>query len=355
MPKVLVAENILEQQLMFNVLNTVPGEDWKNKILAGEDVSDDMYKNLKKVIENNKSDKAFITELRSYNNSYLFTLNVYSDCYYTWSKFLKEEFKLPLTPELDKDFEDCFALQRASGIYSAIFSKEVVVVCKYPKVIHQETSGQFRLNNTEGPAVEWGSLTGININCYYINGINLSKDLFLKLKNNEYTMDDFTQEPNEEIKAACIAYMQQVKGDDYIVTFFRKNLEEVDTYIDKKSPEYMEGTTKGMNIGVYTLFKGVINDVNIAYVRCYCPSTDRMFFLGVNPRNTKAKDAIASLYQVPKKLKPHISEIHRQGERFSTNFTKEGWDIFNNMKENDIQDLVSITGNEYFTKIKYEY
>lgn len=355
MPMVLVAENILEQQLMFNILNTKAGEKWKNSILNGEDVSEDIYKNLSKVIDENRSDSTFMSTLKSYNNTYLYTLNVYSDCYYTWNKFIKEEFNLPLSPELDKDFEECFALQRASGIYSCIFSEELAVVCKYPKKIYQEPSGQFRLTNFEGPAVEWGSLTGINIDCYYINGVNVDKELFLKLQDGTYSMDDFTREENEEIKSACIAYMQEVKGDDYIINFFRENLKEIDTFVDKKEEKYMEGTTKGMNVGVYTLFKGTINDTNIAYVRCYCPSTDRMFFLGVDPRNTKAKDAIASLYRVPKKLKGHILEIHRQGERFSTNFTKEGWEIFNKMEKDDIEDLVSISGNEYFAKMKYEF
>lgn len=107
-----------------------------------------------------------------------------------------------------------------------------------------------------------------------------------------------------------------------------------------------------MNIGVYTLFKGKIMNEEIAFVRCFCPSTDRMFFLGVEPIHTKAKDAIASLYRIPRKLKNQIKEINRQGERYSTTF-HEGTDI--NLPKDDIKDLVSLSGDEYFDLIKYEF
>ena len=49
--------------------------------------------------------------------------------------------------------------------------------------------------------------------------------------------------------------IQELKGDEGIVNFFRESLNEVDTYVDKKE-KYLQGTTGGMNIGVYTLFKG---------------------------------------------------------------------------------------------------
>lgn len=123
----------------------------------------------------------------------------------------------------------------------------------------------------------------------------------------------------------------------------------------KKSREFLVGTTNGMNVGVYTLFKGEINNTKIAYIRCYCPSTDRMFFLGVNSNQTNAKDAIASLYRVPRKLVGEIKNINRQGERYSTTFTKKGLSLLKSLKKEEIEDLSSIDGNTYFSKIKYEY
>ncbi len=190
---------------------------------------------------------------------------------------------------------------------------------------------------------------------YFIEGVKITKKLFDKLQTKNYSINDFTKEKNEEVKSACIAYLQETYGDEYIVEFFREHLKEVETYVDKKDNKYLKGTTNGMNIGVYTLFKGDINNVKVAYVRCYCPSSDRMFFLGVNPTNTNAKDAIASLYRIPSNLKDEILKINRQGERYSTVLTEKGKEILKEMTKKEIETLVSISGNDYFSKIEYEY
>ena len=246
-------------------------------------------------------------------------------------------------------------VQSASGIYSCIFSKEVAIVCKYPKRVYQNNFGNFELNNTQGQAVQWGSLTGITFDCYYINGTNITKELFDKLQNKEITFEDFVKEENEEIKGAILAFYQAEFGEEFVFKFLSKNLKEVDTFVDKKEDIYLMGTTGGMNVGEYTLFKGELDGNSIAYVRCYCPSTDRMFFLGVEPRFTKAKDAIASLYRVPKKLANEIVSINRQGELFSTNFTNKGLAMLKKMKKEELQDLVGIDGDTYFKLMQYEY
>ncbi len=80
-----------------------------------------------------------------------------------------------------------------------------------------------------------------------------------------------------------------------------------------------------------------------------------MFFLGVNPKYNNAKDAIASLYSVPKKLVKEIISIQRQGEIFSTNFTENGLFLLKNMSKEEIADVTSISGECYFSLMKYEY
>jgi hypothetical protein len=123
--------------------------------------------------------------------------------------------------------------------------------------------------------------------------------------------------------------------------------------VDKKDAKYLEKTT-GMNVGVYTLFKGKVMDEEIAYVRCYCPSTDRMFFLGVNPNNINAKDAIASLCQVPIEIKNELIEIRRVGEIFNFSFSQKATKLLKENKVN-INKTVSLSGNDYFSKLTYEY
>ena len=218
------------------------------------------------------------------------------------------------------------------------------------KILRNE---QSQMNSIEEMAFEWSDGYGF----YYVNGLNLSEKLFIKLKENKYTIDDFLKESNEEVKSAVISFIQQSSGEEGVYRFFSENLKEIDTFVDKKEEKYLQGTVDSMNVGVYTLFKGEINNTEVAYVRCYCPSTDRMFFLGVEPNNTNAKDSIASLYQVPKILKDSIVSISRQGEIFSTTFDKLTTDKLKNNEFSleELKDYVSLSGKDYFSKMQYEF
>jgi hypothetical protein len=217
-----------------------------------------------------------------------------------------------------------------------------------PKTITRDSEN--RLHSPYCHAIEWNGYGQ-----HYIRGRFLPEKYFNSISDQSFTLSDFINEKNEEHKSTCIAFMQEKFGDEYLVNFFRENLKEVDTFVDKKSEEFLKGTSGGMNVGVYTLFKGEINSEEIAYVRCYCPSTDRMFFLGVDSIHETVKDAIASLYRIPSKLKPHIKSISRQGERFSTTLTESGMKILKTMSEKEISEVDCISGNDYFKLMKYEY
>jgi hypothetical protein len=294
------------------------------------------------------------SQLGTYNSDYLFTANVYSNAYAGYYKFLADEFKIdaPINVSLNS-WND---LYQKSGVYSAIFSELVCVVSKYPKSVRRNLNND--LHSIAGSAVDWGYTTDLTkFDGYYINGRSIPEHHFSSIQSKSFTLESFLKESNEEVKSICIALMQEMYGDEYLFDFFRKFLKEINTYVDKKAEKYLEGTTNGMNVGVYTLFKGEILNEMIGYVRCYCPSTDRMFFLGVDPKHTNAKDAIASLYRVPKKLKNHIKYIQRQGERFSTAFDEHGDSLLKNksLSREDIADTASITGDQYFSLIQFEY
>jgi len=99
--------------------------------------------------------------------SYLFTTNFYSDCIYTWYEFLRNEFQLDLN--IDEHFQECFKLQKSSGICQAIYSEELCVISKYPKRIHWNEKRQ--LHNEFSSAIEWGSYSErTGLNCSFING-----------------------------------------------------------------------------------------------------------------------------------------------------------------------------------------
>jgi hypothetical protein len=225
---------------------------------------------------------------------------------------------------------------------------KICIVSRYPSNITRNNLNQ--LHNIYDAAIRFNDGYGQ----HYFNGIYIDPELFYKLINKKYTFQEWTKEHNEEVKNLVLAFYEEKFGGEFVFKFLSKYLKEEDTYIDKKSDEYLKNTTGGMNIGVYTLFKGKINSFNIAYVTCYCPSTDRMFFLGVAPSINNAKDAIASLCQIPEELKNDLLSINRQGEIFSFNFTPMATEKLKNNKVN-LTIVVSLTGNEYFSKIKFEY
>jgi hypothetical protein len=80
-----------------------------------------------------------------------------------------------------------------------------------------------------------------------------------------------------------------------------------------------------------------------------------MFFLGVEYSNDNAKDAIASLYRVPLQLKDNIVSISRQGEKFSTIFDDITTAKIQANEFQEFDEYVSITGDQYFKLMKYEY
>jgi hypothetical protein len=112
--------------------------------------------------------------------SYLFTSNFYSDCIYAWHEFLRKELKLELS--INQDFQECFELQKASGICQAIYSEELCVISKYPKQIHWNQDHQ--LHNEFSQAIEWGSYSeATKLECFFVNGKAVSPNLIVTPKN----------------------------------------------------------------------------------------------------------------------------------------------------------------------------
>jgi hypothetical protein len=276
-----------------------------------------------------------------------------SSSYIGWSNFGWVAFYDYFTQIKVIDNEDFNNYQKLieSNVFESFEFEKVVFAVKPPIHINYNELNQPHSINEASIVFLDGS------RFYRVNGFSLSKELFTSLKEQTYTVKEFLSENNEEVKSAVISFIQERDGEEGIYRFLQDYLNEVDTYVNKKDGEFMEGTTNSSKLGVYTLFKGRINTYDIAYVRCYCPSTDRMFFLGVEPTHTKAKDAIASLYQVPRILVDKISAINRQGEVFSTVFDEETTQDLKNGKYTDeqLKTYTNVSGDTYFKLMKYEY
>ena len=345
-------ENQVRGQVWNQVRNQVKGKvssQVKNQVRdqVWNQVGDQVRGQVREQVENQVGNQVWnqvkimeFTQFSSYIN--------YSD--FGWLSYY--EFFLENTDIL-KNFSEQLndVISFVNNSFMSIQLDGLCIVSKYPNFIARNSLNN--LHSITRSAISFDD----GYEQHYFNGAYVSPDLFSRLINKEVTFEDWSKEKNEETKSLILAFYEEKFGGEFVYRFLSDYLKEVDTYIDKKSEEYLVHTTGGMNIGVYTLFKGEVNDTNISYVRCYCPSTDRMFFLGVSPVLNNAKDAIASLCQVPVKLKDKLTSITRQGEIFSFNFTEEGIELLRNNKlsKSDFQNVVSLTGNEYFNKIKFEY
>lgn len=249
-PKLIVAENPWEIILFYKILLE------QNKI-----------KNFKDILNN-----------LSYSDFYLFTMNVYSNYYYQWYKFIKDEFKLKLT--IEKDFEECFQLQRKSGIYCGLFLDGICIVSKYPKKIYRNQRND--LHNINGQAVEWGySSEESKFDCYYVNGRNISKENYNKALNNQVTKNDWLNEKNEDIKAAWF----EILGSEKVMTILEA--EEVDSCMQS----HLDGTIEDLRLYKTSFIVPEINE-KLAWVKFICPSTETNYLISVNPKHEKVMDAV---------------------------------------------------------------
>jgi hypothetical protein len=221
-------------------------------------------------------------KLFTFNSSYLFTLNVYSDCYYFWCKFIKDEFSLNLTKDTEHEFNHCFELQKESGIYSCIFSELVAIVCKYPKKVRQQPQ-TFNLHNTDGQAVEWGTLTGITFDCHYINGRYLSKDLFDKTTQKTLKFEEFQKITNEDDKATIISLIKEREGNNGLLNFLGAVL--VDEQIIKHTNNYSETQRlyKTKERFSWANDSQGNQNVQLAWNEMICPSTGSTYLIETCP------------------------------------------------------------------------
>lgn len=326
-PEVILVDSPLGCQIAANI----PLENlFNDTTLTKKEINDNINKLVLSKLKKDKKNLEYF-KFSSYVN--------YSD--YGWISYYsffneildfteKENFEL---------IEKCVNLT-----FMSIQLEDYCIVSKYPNFIKRDNNND--LHNIESAAVEFAD----GYKQHYFHGLFVAQDLFDSLVNQKYTFKQWTKEPNEEIKSLVLAFYEEKFGNEYVFKFISEHLKEHDTYVDKKA----KSLTGSMNVGVYTLFKGNVNDIELNYVRCYCPSSDRMFYLSVEPRYNNAKDAIASLCRIPVDLYKHLTSINRQGEMFSFNFDNKGIEKIK-LNKVDYNNTMSVEGDIYFSKMNFEY
>lgn len=311
-----------------------------------EDIYDEVYEDLKAIVVNSMTD----LKNSAIYNSYSFYISTYNRL----KGVAAADFALKSGDSKDETLAKYVDLIR-SGVFQSYEYEEYVFAIQPPT--HIDTiameDGDTRIHSTDRKAIEWADGFGL----YYLEGTMMPTEKVEKIERNEFTAKEFFEIRNEEVKSNIIRWIQTVHGDEAVYQLFKEVMSKVDEYVDKKDSKFLEGTTNSTNIGVYTLFKGNIDEFEIAYVRCYCPSTDRMFFLGVDPTHTKAADAIASLCPIPSMLIDKVQYIQRQGEKFSIVFDEETTQKLEKgeIPRDELLEYTYPSGEFYFSKMRYEY
>lgn len=251
-PLVIVSENPLESQVILAHLQDMPA---KSKL---------------KLDSEHKVVNLSCKRVANYINSWLFTLNVYSDCYFTWYEFLRKEFTLPLSVE--KDFQTCYALQKASGVYSALFLKDVCIVSKYPKRVWRDAA--LQLHHPSGPAVEWGHSYSETIwHCYYWRGTNVPKQW---IENQDsIKQQDIMAESNAERRRCLMEILGAQKY--YSILADGNELRLLDEDVDQQ----------GNTMKLYAIQDSFLDGQMVQFLEVIDPSTGRTYNLYPPGQNAK--------------------------------------------------------------------
>jgi hypothetical protein len=228
-----------------------------------------------------------LRSISTYNDDYLYTLNVYSNCYYWYYKFIKEEFKIPLS--IEEEFETCFDLQRKSGVYSAVFGDILCVVCKYPMEVHRNAEND--LHATLGEAVIWNTSINIRPESYYVNGRNVDSTIFEKLLNGTFTIEEFIAINNEDLKADIITIIKENDGNEGLVTFLNAEvIDECEFTHSSGHKEVLKLWRTKDKLDCFADADGNKGDY-MAWLEMTCPTTGAVYMIDTIPTFSKVVDA----------------------------------------------------------------
>jgi len=311
-PVVIVAENPLESQIILNYLRETkhfhdilyaiycvqngmelkvadgkkPTKKFKDvKIDDGQlrgQLDGQLYGQLRGQLRGQLDGQLDNKKLCVYNNDYLTTLNVWSNGYFAYYKFIRDEFGIETTggaTKLDNFYEHYIK----SNIYSAVFSELVCVVSKYPKKIHRNDNKD--LHNTSGVAVEWGEGTDLTkFNCYYINGRNIPAKEYEKALSGSVTKDEFIKQENEDIKAAWF----EIMGQERVMNLLQAKMINKGTFV------HADGSIEQVQLYKTKEKFPEAGNQPLAWVKFICPSTGTAYLIDVEPHHTDARVAAMS-------------------------------------------------------------
>src|SRR3990167_5419083 len=158
-----------------------------------DELSSELYSELYSELDS-ELDSELYSELDSelYKNKnrshWLFYCSIYSRVYFTWYKFIQDEFSLTTKKKEDLDW---LYQNSLNNIARCFFTKGYVLVLQTPKHILRNNVGFHSITES---SIMWGKG-----NMYYINGRKINNILFNKVLKGILTFEEFLAIKNEEI------------------------------------------------------------------------------------------------------------------------------------------------------------
>src|SRR3990167_6654728 len=141
---------------------------------------------------------------------FLFYCSIYSRVYFTWYKFIQDEFSLTTKKKEDLDW---LYQNSLNNIARCFFTKGYVLVLQTPKHILRNNVGFHSITES---SIMWGKG-----NMYYINGRKINSILFNKVLKGILTFEEFLAIKNEDEKAGVITMIKENSGNEGLLKFLQ--------------------------------------------------------------------------------------------------------------------------------------
>lgn len=284
-PVVVIADNIIEYKLYFNLLfNELYNKkstkiiNSVHKIINDPNSSSEDISNSEKLILDLKNDLSHMkTNLIKAETHYLFICSEYARVYLMWFKFIKDEFKLSTSVEEKLDW--LYDNVNKSNMAKAFFCKNIVLVLRMPKKIKRNSVGFHSVDNE-------GAIIYDNQKLHYINGRSIPNWVFDKYFSKTLTFEDFVNEDNEDIKAGIITLIKENEGNEGLIKFL--DAIKVDEQIIHHANNYSETMILYKTKSKYSFLKDSKGntDVSYAWLSMNCPSTGSNYLIDTCPTFT---------------------------------------------------------------------
>ena len=277
-PMTILTNNPFEAQLVNQYLTDNYPEQLIETYLKTTDLAEKnrCYEEVDKLI------KAYLQTaqkdtVKNHADNYIFTADVYTNILLGWWGYLIDVLKLEST--VNDVFINWRELYESAGVYNAICNEKVCITSNYPLEIYRNETGD--LHNTSGVAVKW---SGLEWECYYINGRNITSKDFKMAINGEVTRDVYNNESNQDTRAAWYEILGQEKMMDIL------DVKE----IDRGTFVHNDGSVE--EVILFKTKKSYPETGNnpYAWVRFVCPSTGTNYLIDVEPHHTSALEAAVS-------------------------------------------------------------